>query len=51
MPPTINEQRVEVITNNYGKMQYIPFFDCIDIVLDQSDNKEKQINARLPYDS
>ena len=51
MPPTIHEQRAEVRTNNFGKMQYIPFFDCIDIVLDQSDIKEKQINARLTYDS
>ena len=35
MPPTIDELRVEVTTNNLRKMQQIPLFDCIDIVLDQ----------------
>ena len=49
MPPTINQLRVEVTTNNLGKMQYFLLFDCIDIVLDQWANKDKQINTRLPY--
>ena len=49
MPPTINELRVEITRNNLGKMQQIPFFDRIDIVLDQWPNKNKQIIARLPY--
>ena len=49
MPPTINQLRVKVTTNNLGKMQYFPLFDCIDIVLDQWANKDKQINTRLPY--
>ena len=46
MPPTFNQLRVEVTTNNLGKMQYFPIFD---IVLDQCANKDKQINTRLPY--
>ena len=49
MPPKINELRVEITRNNLDKMQQIPFFDRIDIVLDQWPNKNKQINARLPY--
>ena len=49
MPPTINQLRVKVTTNNLGKMQYFPLFDCIDIVLDQWANKDKQINTRPPY--
>ena len=34
MPPTIYKLRIEVPTNNLGKIQYIPLFDRIDIVLD-----------------
>ena len=49
MPPTINDLRVEVTTNNLGKIQYFPLFDRIDIVLDQWPNKDKQVNTRLPY--
>ena len=49
MPPTISNLRVEVIANNLGKMQYFPFFDRIDIVLDQWPSKDKQIDTRLPY--
>ena len=35
IPPIINELRVEIKTNNLGKMQYFPLFDRINIVLDQ----------------
>ena len=49
VPPRINELRVEVTTNSLAKMQYISLFDWIDIVLDQWPNKDKEINARLPY--
>ena len=48
--PTINDLRVEVTANNFGKMQhYFPLFDRTDIVLDQWHNRDKQINKRLPY--
>ena len=49
MTPTINELRVEVTTNNLGKIQYFSLFDCTDIVLDQWPNKDKQVDTRLPY--
>ena len=45
----MNQLRVEVTTNNLGKMQCFLLFDCTDIVLDQWANKDKQINTRLPY--
>ena len=45
----MNKLRVEVTTNNLGKMQNFSLFDRIDIVLDQCPNKNKQINTRLPY--
>ena len=47
IPLTINELRVQVKTNNLGKMQYFPLFDRINIVLDQQLIKGKQINKRL----
>ena len=48
-PPTINELRVEVRTNNLGKIQYFSPFDRTVIVLDQRPSNNKQINIRLPY--
>ena len=35
MPLTINKLRVEVTTNTLDKMEYLPLFDRIDIILDQ----------------
>ena len=49
MPRTINELRVQVQTNNFGKMQYFHVFDGTDIVLDQCPNKNQKINTSLPY--
>ena len=47
MPPTINELRVKVTANTLGKMQYFPYFDCIDIVLDQCPDNKKLIKGSL----
>ena len=45
MPATINELRVEVTANTLGKMQYFPYFECIDIVLDQCPDNKKLIKG------
>ena len=44
MSPKINELRVEVITNTFGKMQDFTYWYCL-----RSIPLQQQINKRLPY--
>ena len=48
---TVQELRVEVTANILGKMQYFPFFDRIDIVLDQCPYNNKLIQGCLTIHS
>ena len=43
MAPTINKLRIEVTANNLGKMQHVPLFDRINIVLDQCPSKVNRL--------